>query len=390
MKVLYVMTNSFWYGDNKALYNLLPHLIKFGIKPIFLIPRNSLVIERLSQFSDIIIPYNENNIYYTQKTALSLNIVTNIINSAKCIIKTLFADKKEYINIRKQVSTENPDIIHTNNSGCILGYRLAISLCKPHVWHIREYGDKDANWKYFPSRNYVINRFNSYSNFNITITEGIRNYFGLSSSNSITIYDGPISIKTLPKIEKEKNYFLFVGRLFPNKGVDMLIEAMSKVIKQKPWYKLKIAGSGEHSYVTYIRNKVSELGLCNNIELLGYREDIASLMSHAIAVIVPSYFEAFGFITTEAMFYGSKVIGFDSAGTKEQMDNVENALGKKICSRFHDSEELSREILDSCNEKLDIETLQNVSKYVLSTYSDEKSSKEVYNYYLKIINLFYK
>ena len=384
MKILYVITNSFWYGDNIALFNLMPHLIEEGVEPIFLVPKDSIANERFSEYTKFIISYNDGNILYTQKTTSRSNKIKNYISSVKCVFHSLFADKKEYEKIQNVISQLHPDLIHTNNSGCVLGYKLAISLRIPHVWHIREYGDKDANWLYFPSRKFVMHRFNNKINHNITITEGIRKYFRLSKENTQTIYDGPISCRTSADIALDKSYFLFVGRLFPNKGVEMLIEAMSKVIKHKPNTILRIAGSGEPSYVSYIINKTKELGLVNNIEFLGYRNDIAELMSHAKAIIVPSFFEAFGFITTEAMFYGALVIGYDSAGTKEQMDNVENALREKVCLRFSNTNELEKAILKATVFDLGRDILKDVSNFVQKTYSDVGSAKKVYELYLRI------
>lgn len=384
MKILYVITNSFWYGDNIALFNLMPHLIEGGVEPLFLVPKDSIANERFSEFTKLIIPYNVSNILYTQKTTSSSSIIKNYISSVKCVLKSLFADNREYEYIHDVIKQSSPELIHTNNSGCVLGYKLANSLNIPHVWHIREYGDKDANWLYFPSREYVMHRFNNKLNYNITITEGIRKYFRLSKVNTQTIYDGPICCRISPDIARDKPYFLFVGRLFPNKGVEMLIEAMSKVIKHRPYTILRIAGSGEASYVSYIRNKTKELGLINNVEFLGYRHDIAELMSHAKAVIVPSFFEAFGFITTEAMFYGAVVIGYDSAGTKEQMDNVENALGRKVCLRFSNTNELADVILNAIDSDLDRNVLKDVSNFVLKTYSDVESARKVFEFYLKI------
>lgn len=386
MKILYVITNPFWYGDNKAIYNLIPHLINAGVEPFFLVPKDSIAIERFSELSKHIIPYDERNILYTQKTTLHSNKIRDCIVSAKCVLKSLFADKREYENIKKHIRLYSPDLIHTNNSGCVLGFKLALSLDIPHVWHIREYGDMDANWLYFPSRQCIIQRFNNKINHNITITEGIRKHFRLSKQNTQTIYDGPISGGVSSAITSDKTYFLFVGRLFPNKGVEMLIQAMCEVVKTQPKILLRIAGSGEDSYVTYLKNKTTEYGLENNVEFLGYRKDIPELMTHSKAVIVPSYFEAFGFITTEAMFNGALVIGYDSAGTKEQMDNVETALGKKVCMRFKRTDELAKAILNANSIAINRDMLKDVSNYVLNTYSDTESANKVYKYYLKIIN----
>ena len=45
---------------------------------------------------------------------------------------------------------ENPDIIHTNTGVIHEGLKVAKRLKIPHVWHLREYQDKDFNWEAFP------------------------------------------------------------------------------------------------------------------------------------------------------------------------------------------------------------------------------------------------
>lgn len=63
------------------------------------------------------------------------------------------------------------------------------------------------------------------------------------------------------------------------------------------------------------------MNIASQVVFLGMRKDIYSLMKDAMALIVPSYWEGFGFITTEAMFNGCLVIGRNTSGTKEQFDN---------------------------------------------------------------------
>ena len=57
--------------------------------------------------------------------------------------------------------------------------------------------------------------------------------------------------------------------------------------------------------------------MCDNVKFLGIRKDIYSLMKNAMALVVSSPSEGFGFITVEAMLNGCLVIGRNTAGTKE-------------------------------------------------------------------------
>lgn len=381
MKVLYIITNSFWYGDNRALFNIMPYLIKYGIVPYFLVPINSEAARRFSEVSANILYYDENNVSYYQKTSISNNSIMSCLRRIKLILRTLLSDKKEYYNITEAVKTINPNLIHTNNSGCFLGYRLAKDLNIPHVWHIREYGDKDAGWMYIPSRKKIIDRMRSSGNFNIAITNSILNYFNLDKKYSVTIYDGPIKCEENAVFSTNKTYFLYVGRLFPNKGVELLIESFEEVVRENTNAILKIAGDGDCEYVNNLKEKVQNLHLSDNVIFLGYRNDIAELMAHSKAVIVPSFFEAFGFITAEAMYNGTQVIGFNSAGTKEQMDNVDVEMKKNICLRFCNKKELVDSINYCIKNPVEKQELKHISDFVKFKYSDKKSAQNVYFFY---------
>ncbi len=385
MRVLYIITNAFWYGDNRALFNIMPYLIRNGVVPFFLVPVNSEASRKFSQLSPNIIYYDENNVSYFQKTSISKSIVFSCLRRIKLIFRILLSSKKEYYKVVEAVKNINPDLIHTNNSGCFLGYKLAKELHIPHVWHIREYGDKDAGWMYIPSRKKIIERMRSPGNFNIAITNNILNYFDLDKKNSVTIYDGPIKCEERAVFSTNKTYFLYVGRLFPNKGVELLIAAFEEVIKKNANEVLKIAGDGDCGYVNKLKEKVQCLNLSGNIIFLGYRNDIAELMAHSKAVIVPSYFEAFGFITAEAMYNGTQVIGFDSAGTKEQMDNVDAEMKENICLRFSNKKELAESINYCIKEPVKKQELLHISEFVKFEYSDKQSAQKVYDFYNYIL-----
>ena len=51
-----------------------------------------------------------------------------------------------------------PDLVYTNTSVLSLGYDLSRKIKKPHIWHIREYGDKDFNLSYIPLKNEIVKK----------------------------------------------------------------------------------------------------------------------------------------------------------------------------------------------------------------------------------------
>lgn len=96
-------------------------------------------------------------------------------------------------------------------------------------------------------------------------------------------------------------YFLFVGRLSEEKGIEMMLHTFSK-----SGHPLIIIGSGP------LENKVKEqASLYANIRFLGIypKEKICELMAEAIALIFPSiWHETFGMVIIEAFACGTPVI----------------------------------------------------------------------------------
>lgn len=389
MNVVFVLTNGDMYGDNKALYNLMPFLISRDITPFFIIPKESEAFDVFHCFTDRVIGYDNKRYYslYYQKTVLSKNIFKRFLRPVAYLVRRKLCDKKEYQLILKAVLTFCPQLVHTNNSGCILGFQLACDLGIKHLWHIREYGDRDANWQYLPSKKCVINRFRKKNNYNIAITASIKQHFLLPTHNTEVIYDGALSQNKYALSPSKDLYYLYVGRLFPNKGLELLLKAFSLALSKNREMKLMIAGRGDDNYYYSLLNQAKLLGISDCVEFLGYRKDIPQLMSRAKAVIIPSKSEAFGFVTAEAMYYGADIMGYNTAGTKEQMDNVDKFLKESFCMRFESSEQLATLLLQHWERKYDVEKHTTISEYVKRIYSAEESANNFCNYIIKILNL---
>ena len=109
-------------------------------------------------------------------------------------------------------------------------------------------------------------------------------------------------------------------------------------------------------------------------------------MRKAKALIVPSFFEGFGFITAEAMANGCLVIGRDTAGTKEQFDNGNEFAGKEIGLRFNDNEELVVQMKKAINmSQSELADLIDSAQIISRRYTIENNTKKIIAYYKQII-----
>lgn len=106
-------------------------------------------------------------------------------------------------------------------------------------------------------------------------------------------------------------YFLFVGRLEKNKGLQNIIP----VFKNYPAAALRVAGEG--AYGCQLRQEASGN---SNIRFLGLKShrDLNTLYQNAIALIVPSiWHEVFGIVVIEAFAMKTPVIAHNVGGPPE-------------------------------------------------------------------------
>ena len=121
-------------------------------------------------------------------------------------------------------------------------------------------------------------------------------------------------LRSLPR-PFERPYFLFVGRLEPLKGADVLLAAWNRVGETE----LVIAGDGSELA------RLKQLAAGNpRIHFLGHvaQSGLAALYFHARACVVPSLFEEpFGLIAIEALAHRTPVIAHNVGGLREIVDD---------------------------------------------------------------------
>ncbi|ELP34407.1 glycosyltransferase [Rhodopirellula baltica] len=101
---------------------------------------------------------------------------------------------------------------------------------------------------------------------------------------------------------------LFMGRLYPVKGLPMLLQSWAKV--RPPRWCLKIAGPDEAGHRSVLERMVVDFALQDSVEFAGAVEGDAKwkAMRGADLFICPSYSENFGIAIAEAMSCGVPVI----------------------------------------------------------------------------------
>jgi glycosyltransferase involved in cell wall biosynthesis len=144
---------------------------------------------------------------------------------------------------------------------------------------------------------------------------------------------------------------LFLGRIYPIKGLPMLIQAWSSV-RPKGW-QLCIAGPDEAGHRKDVENAVLATGLTDSVSFLGpiAPQMKAALFSEVDLLILPSYSESFGMVVAEALAHGLPVLTTKGTPWSSLPKNgcgwwVEPTVDG-ICSALHAATNLDRGTLRS-------------------------------------------
>jgi glycosyltransferase involved in cell wall biosynthesis len=107
---------------------------------------------------------------------------------------------------------------------------------------------------------------------------------------------------------RDRKTALFLGRIYPVKGLPMLIKAWARIRPQN-WH-LHIAGPDEAGHLTAVKNEVLAAGLSETVSFLGPISGPTkqAALLDADLFVLPTYSESFGMSIAEALAHGVPVL----------------------------------------------------------------------------------
>ena len=195
--------------------------------------------------------------------------------------------------------------------------------------------------------------------------------------------------KNVSRLKKKLNLNTFTigysGRLIESKGIMTLIEAAGKIKKED--FKILICGWGEQDYIQKIIDKAKHLEIYNKIVLIQKKlgRKMVDYYNAMDVIVVPSlttryWKEQFGRVNIEAMACGTPVIGSNSGGILE----VVNDAG--LIFKESNSEDLKENLLKVMkNKKLLNELSKKSIKRVLNNFTAEKKAEKTYKFYQELL-----
>ena len=134
----------------------------------------------------------------------------------------------------------------------------------------------------------------------------------------------------------------FLSRVDPKKGLEILVKALSKVAFT---FELKIAGSGDDSYIASLKALIQSLGIRQRVEWVGWKngEDKFEYLSSLDLFALTSHSENFAIVVIESLSVGTPVLISDQVGlhtyvsqqdlgwvTSLEVDNVIASLNRCV------------------------------------------------------------
>jgi len=119
---------------------------------------------------------------------------------------------------------------------------------------------------------------------------------------------------------------LFVGRIEPLKGIDVLINVAAQLHEDENFRVLIVGGDARaESEVAQLKQLATRLGVDHHISFVGAveHEDLPLYYNAADVCVVPSYYESFGMVAVESMACGTPVVASRVGGLASTISDGE-------------------------------------------------------------------
>ena len=316
--VLYLAHETKLNGATKSLLNIIDTLPD-EITAVVVVPRNDgPLIEELKKRA-----INYVYVKYYPCCFKEKRLKDNIVAYVKWFLYRKQVNNKAVKTLIGIVEEKKIHIIHTNSGIVDLGAKVKEQLPQiVHVWHLREFLKEDQGLiPAYGWNNYYSNMKKNTDRI-VAVSKSVAEKFAkyVPENKIQVIYNGVASENIAERNRSVENTFnvLQTGAINEYKGIGTSIRAL-RYLKEMGYsdIELFLAGEGNLNFCKEEYDKVKE-----SVHLLGYVKEMPQLRSGCMDVeVVCSKREAFGRVTVEAMLAGLPVIGANTGGTPELIED---------------------------------------------------------------------
>ncbi|HUH66176.1 MAG TPA: glycosyltransferase family 4 protein [Syntrophales bacterium] len=310
-------------------------------------------------------------------------------------------DINAFLKLMKIFKEEKPHIVHTHTSKAgFLGRWAALFAGVPAIMHTPH---GHVFWGYFgkwQTRLYVfLERLTATITHRIiTVTDQEKKdhlLFQIAREDKFTVIHSGVELGRFydPQIESDamrdklgidKDAFVIgtVGRLTHIKGHKYLIDAARKIVLTRPNIIFMFLGDGE--LLDDLKSRAASLGIYDSVRFLGWRQDVAEVMSTFDIFALPSLNEGMGKVLVEAMAMGKPIIASDVGGIRDLVKHEVNGL----LVPSQDADAIARSILELHNHPAKLREMGEKGKAMAADYSVESMVEKIDKLYTELVGDF--
>jgi glycosyltransferase involved in cell wall biosynthesis len=181
-----------------------------------------------------------------------------------------------------------------------------------------------------------------------------------------------------------RDVVLFLSRLDPKKGLDVLLRAFADARRLRPTMLLAIAGDGDPHFVKALRELADELRIAQDVVWTGFLsgEEKLAALSAARVFALPSSSENFGIALAEALAAGLPCVLSDQIGIADDVTHYNAGL---VCPA--DVRQLTTELIRLLDDASLRRTLgANAKRLVADKYSSVAMGKSLVAMYNTVLS----
>ncbi len=133
-----------------------------------------------------------------------------------------------------------------------------------------------------------------------------------------------ITVAESPKEQGQPIVLGTAGRLSYQKNQAFLLDVAVELKRRGVNFKILLAGDGPLK--EELLNKADSDGLTDDVEFMGFVDDVPGFMQKIDVFLLCSHWEGFGYVLTEAMASGKPVVAFNNSSTPEVVINDQTGL----------------------------------------------------------------
>ena len=218
-------------------------------------------------------------------------------------------------------------------------------------------------------------------------SKSLINKYSFNAKKIFTIHNGIDAslfnrLNTIDRDKPEKKIVGTVGRLYPVKNYKLFLDMAKDILNRCSTENIGFLIIGDGPLKDDLKEYSKKVGIRDNVEFLGVRNDIPELLQNMDIFVMTSFREGISNAIMEAMVSGLPVVATDVGGNSELVIEGETGF---LCP-LDDTKLLADKVFSLINNETESKRMgENGKKRMLNEFAVENMIKETENVYLRLL-----